>query len=550
MSIYTSSYIFISLIAVVKSYMRISNNLLISASTAAALVTAACLAIVFANPLTTMANAQVEEQQLPSNQTASIQNGTLFESTTDNFRVQLPEGWIVHDVDNTGPTLESEVLQGYGILAQLCPEEHQQATPAIGGSDSNSTASSTCQGSEGNIVHVLRYPNLSNTVGFTSDDVVNDYDNTMNAILSYEIEKLQEVGYQDIQVVNSTDTAINVDISTPALYMVDNDITNALPPSVAIPAKIVKMTYTTTSAPDETRTGIYLLTSTAATSSNPGMVTGYAIFHESDSTVATETTTPSESPAPTPIPESAIQVFGSFELIASDEMVQALVAALAAQLDQAQLLGQLQQIVTIRTIQTGVFGESVTPLAGSLTASGTRGVAPATFEFGTDLRGGAPPYTINWDFGDGSQESNRESVVHTFDEPGTYTVTMTVIDSVGQAGSARVGITVEEGLVGEQPPAEGNATGNNQNNTSTEEGTDETDSDESTDETGNNQNNTSTEEGTDETDSDESTDETDSDESTDETDSDESTDETDSDESTDETGNNQNNTSTEEGSTP
>ena len=479
--------------------MRISNNLLISASTAVALVMAACLALLFANTLTTMANAQQEEQQqLPSNQTTAIQNGTLFESTTDNFRVQLPEDWLVHDVDNTGPTLESEVLRGYGILAQFCPEEQQQATPAIGGSDSNSTASSTCQGSEGNIVHILRYPNLSNTVGFTSDDVVNDYDNTMNAILSYEIEKLQEVGYQDIQIVNSTDTAINVDISTPGLYLVDNDITNALPPSVAIPAKIVKMTYTTASAPDEIRTGIYLLTSTAATSSNPGMVTGYAIFYETDSTVATETTTSSESSAPTPISESAIQVFGSFELIASEEMVQALVAALAAQLDQAQLLGQLQQIVTIRTIQTGVFGESVTPLAGSLTANGTRGVAPATFEFGTDLRGGAPPYTINWDFGDGSQESNRESVVLTFDEPGTYTVTMTVIDSVGQAGSARIGITVEEGVVEEEPPAEGNPIGNNQNNTGTDEGTDESDTDEGTDES-------DTDEGTDESDTDEGT---------------------------------------------
>jgi hypothetical protein len=208
------------------------------------------------------------------------------------------------------------------------------------------------------------------------------------------------------------------------------------------------------------------------------METGYSIFYESTPSVASETTTPSESSGPTLLSEPAAQVFGSFELIASEEMVQALVAAIAAQLEQAQLLGQVQQIVTIRTVQTGVFGESITPLAGSLTANGTRGVAPATFEFGTDIRGGVPPYTFDWDFGDGSQESNSESVVHTFDEPGTYTVTMTVVDSVGQAGSASIGITVEEGLVGEQPPQEGNATENNQNNTSSDEGADETDSDE------------------------------------------------------------------------
>jgi PKD repeat protein len=424
--------------------MRISYKLLISTSTAIALVTAASLAILFANNLTTIANAQ----------TAAIENGTLFESTMDNFRVQLPEGWIVHDVDNTGSTLESEALRGYGVLAQLCPEEQLQATPAIGGSGSNNTASSTCQGFEGNIIHILRYPNLSNTVGFTSDDIVSDYDNTVNAILSYGIEKLQEVGYQEIQIVNSTDTTINVDISTAALYTVDNDITNALPPSVAIPAKFVKMTYTTASAPDETRIGYYLLTSTAATSSNPGMVTGYSIFYESTSIAATGTTTPSESSAPTLLSEPAIQVFGSFELIASEEMIQALVALIATQLEQAQLLGQVQQIVTIRTIQTGEIEESVSPLGGDLTTNGTKGVAPATFEFDTNIRGGVPPYTINWDFDDGNQESNRESVVHTFDEPGTYTVTMTVIDSVGQAGSARIGIAVEEGLVGEQPPEE------------------------------------------------------------------------------------------------
>lgn len=106
--IYTSSYIFFVRIQLVEYYMRISNKLLISTSMAITLVMASSLAILFADNLTTTANAQ-EEQQL-SNQTASIGNGTLFESTMDKFRVQLPEGWIVHDINNTGPTLESEVL--------------------------------------------------------------------------------------------------------------------------------------------------------------------------------------------------------------------------------------------------------------------------------------------------------------------------------------------------------------------------------------------------------------------------------------------------------
>jgi PKD repeat protein len=90
-----------------------------------------------------------------------------------------------------------------------------------------------------------------------------------------------------------------------------------------------------------------------------------------------------------------------------------------------------------------------------LTANDTQGVAPATFEFDTNIRGGIEPYTIYWDFGDGSQESDKETVVHTFDEAGTYTVTMTVIGSAGQVGSASVGITVEEGTgEAERPPEE------------------------------------------------------------------------------------------------
>jgi PKD repeat protein len=423
--------------------MRISARLLVSTSTAIVLTTAAIIVILFATNLPTIANAQ--QQQLPSNQTAAIENGTLFQSTMDNFRVQLPEGWIIQDVNNTGSTLEAEVLQGYGVLAELCPQEQQQATPDVDGNASgSSTFSSICQVSEGNIIHILRYPDLSTAVGFTSNDAISDYNNTVNAILLYQIQKLQEVGYRDIQIVNSADTKINIDINTAAPDMIDSDNINALP-SATVSAKLVEMTYSTTSAPSETRTGYYLLTATDATSPNPGMITGYSIFYEGNSTVAeSETTIPTGSLATTPLPAPVTQVFGSFELIASEERVQAILAALAAQLEQAQQLGQVQQIVTTQTVQTEVIGEPISPLAGELIASDTEGVAPATFEFDANIRGGVEPYAINWDFGDGSQESNKETVVHTFDEAGTYTVTVTIMDSAGQVGSASIGITVEE----------------------------------------------------------------------------------------------------------
>src|SRR5215218_6736730 len=51
---------------------------------------------------------------------------TLFQSANDSFSVQVPQGWIIQDVNNTGSALSQEATQGYGILAQLCPEEEEQ----------------------------------------------------------------------------------------------------------------------------------------------------------------------------------------------------------------------------------------------------------------------------------------------------------------------------------------------------------------------------------------------------------------------------------------
>ena len=66
------------------------------------------------------------------------------------------------------------------------------------------------------MIHVVRYPNLGATVGLASDDIfaINNRNTIPNAILTYQLQKLQEVGYRNIHIVNSTDTTINVDIST------------------------------------------------------------------------------------------------------------------------------------------------------------------------------------------------------------------------------------------------------------------------------------------------------------------------------------------------
>jgi hypothetical protein len=82
--------------------------------------------------------------------------------------------------------------------------------------------------------------------------------------------------------------------------------------------------------------------------------------------------------------------------------------------------------------------------AVEIVSNGVEGVAPATFEFGTHITGGTDPYTISWDFGDGTEGSDEQSVAHTFDEAGTYNVIATITDSDGQTASDSLEITVEE----------------------------------------------------------------------------------------------------------
>ena len=118
--------------------------------------------------------------------------------------------------------------------------------------------------------------------------------------------------------------------------------------------------------------------------------------------------------------------------------------------------------------------ESTELLTAGIISNGTQGVAPATFEFQANLTGGTEPYTYSWNFDDDSEESNDQTVLHTFEEAGTYNVTLVAIDTDNQNTSESIEINVEE-------PAEGggeaatttvqNQTQNNQTDTDIEEPT-------------------------------------------------------------------------------
>jgi hypothetical protein len=438
--------------------MKVSSRSSVSSAMTIELISAVvAIAVMLLAPNITVTNAQ----QLTNQPPAVAQNGvTLFQSTEDSFRLQVPEGWIIHDVNNTGSTLSEESTQGYGILAQLCPQEEDQeqeqaattlsnvtgSGDAAAATTTTSTTTTSCQGSEGDVIHIVRYPdlearlqgvvsnNVTNVTTTTTATTTNNNNNlTIDNILSYHMQKLEQVGYNRIGIVVNTDTILNV----------TNAQTNQT--IATVPAKFVEMTYNTASTPNETRQGYFILTATDATHPNLGMTKGYSVFYEGTSTAAgaptaatiQETTaaaaTPSGSLAPTPLPVLVRQMFESFELIAAPEVIQDM---LAAQSEQAQEVE-----------------EPTNPLTVEITSSDTEegeAIAPATFEFEADIAGGIEPYTISWSFDDGSEESDDDDTAdHTFDEAGSYDVGVTVTDSGGQSASDSMEITVEEA-----PPAE------------------------------------------------------------------------------------------------
>jgi PKD repeat protein len=401
--------------------MRIFPPPLASSSpTAAGLtITATAITAILLISNVTIIYAQQELASRPS----AIENGiaakTTVQSKIDSFRLQVPQGWGIHDVNNTGVMLGVEVLQGYGVLAQLCPMEEEQqqgaAVPPTSGNTSTGSSSksnNSCRVAQDEVIHIVRYPNLGATLGIDSDDIITNEETTAGSILAYQMQKLQEAGYRDIRILNSTDTIINV-------------IGTALNNSTigTVPARQVEVTYSTNFAPTDIRRGYLLSTATDATPRNLGLITGYAIFYEGGSEAAQIRPT-SGGLLPSPAVE---QVFDSFELIVAPEVEQAILAAQEAQAAEEELPGSL---------------------TAEIDSNDTEGVAPTTFEFEADIAGGTEPYTIRWDLDDdGIVESNEETVVATFSEAGTYNVTLTITDSEDQIASDSIEITVEEAPV-------------------------------------------------------------------------------------------------------
>ncbi|MFL6479814.1 MAG: PKD domain-containing protein [Nitrososphaera sp.] len=424
------------------------------------------ISLVFLASNVTITLAQQEEQQ-SLNQPSTIKIITTAESPNDSFRLQVPVGWKIHDVNNTGAMLISEVLRGFGILAQLCPEEQQTAVSNQGANTSNSsigtvTNDNTCRDAQEDVIHIVRYPNLGAKLGFTPQDIVTDDDITTDRILAYQMQKLQEAGYRNIQIVGSTDTGINVDVSTGI------DSNNTL--TATLPAKLVEMTYSTNLDPYRTKTGYFISTASSVTSHDLGTITGYGIFYEGGSNAFTSSPLPptgdaeedenaTQSSSLVLPPEPVSEVFDTFELMADPEAVQALSQAAVDQVVTDETVDN--ETVDNETVdnETATDGEAVdNPLTAEIISNGTQGEAPATFVFEGDALGGVGPYTISWDFDDDiDEESEEQTILHTFDAIGTYNVTFTVTDSEEQTATDSIEITVVEPSAADDEGADGAA---------------------------------------------------------------------------------------------
>lgn len=82
------------------------------------------------------------------------------------------------------------------------------------------------------------------------------------------------------------------------------------------------------------------------------------------------------------------------------------------------------------------------PLDASLKAENPTPVPRQPFTFSASASGGVAPYTYTWDFGDLTEQRHEQVFKHGYERTGTYTVTLTVTDSLGDKAVRTTTVTV------------------------------------------------------------------------------------------------------------
>ncbi len=150
----------------------------------------------------------VDGQQQEDNTTTTT---TTFQSIDDGFRLQVPNGWVVQDIDNTNVFWQRyEEQHGLGALAFVCPQEETQL--AVGGTFECKIAPSPPSLAP---MSISRFKDLDKRSEFASIQQNQTNDITMSDFYAFYIRFLEwgipprEVP-NPLQVVNETDTTVNV----------------------------------------------------------------------------------------------------------------------------------------------------------------------------------------------------------------------------------------------------------------------------------------------------------------------------------------------------
>lgn len=240
-------------------------------------LTAIAAVVLFLAPDVGIASAQ-QLTSIP----AVIQNGT-FQNTEDGFRMQVPDDWVVQDIDNLHlPNFRVANEAGFLILAIICPQ--QEAVPGSGGIYNCEHSESSVEILHDRLSHRPEFEVIEDPANITSDD-----------FLVFMVEEMQGRNYTNIQIINRADLTIN--------------ITSPQDPNTTIrtvPAKLVEMTYRPSPGLVDMRS--YSILATIPENPQPGLrqiVSGESVTYEGPAAA-----TPSGSPPP-PVQ----QIFQSLEFI-------------------------------------------------------------------------------------------------------------------------------------------------------------------------------------------------------------------------------------------
>jgi hypothetical protein len=243
-------------------------------------IAATIVVVLLFGPNVGIASAQ-QQQQLTSIP-AVIHNGT-FQNTADGFRMEVPYGWVVQDIDNLHlPNFRVANEAGFFILALICPQ--QESVPGTVGTYNCEQSESAVEILHDRLSHRPEFEVIEDPASITPDD-----------FLAFVIEEMQGRNYTNIQIINSTDLTIN--------------ITSPEDPNTTIrtaPAKLIEMTYQLSPGFGDMRS--YSILATIPENPQPGLrqiVSGEFVTYEGPAV-----TTPSGGPPP-PVE----QMFQSLEFI-------------------------------------------------------------------------------------------------------------------------------------------------------------------------------------------------------------------------------------------